>query len=225
MERLPILLVNRDEGFLEDPQHLVERRGCELYTAATVDDVRQALSATQFVLALINACSARMSPASLRGLHAGLRRKLPVPSIVLAPHEEAESIRALALPDMRVLTPPLRHGFLLDLSAGLIGVGTRRSLSAVVQLFFAGDEGNVVQMGFVENVSRHGLLVRVQGGLPVEADEGVASFLLARGGKSNEVRFRIARQAGERGPAHYGLAFTQVTPDVYGRIADFLAKG
>ena len=224
MERLPILFVGRDAAFFDDPEHIIERRGCDLFPAMSVEDVRSALQGRIFVLAVLDACSARMSPGSVKGLHGALRRQYPVPVIVLSPHEDAGTLRAMDLPGLSVVTPPLQHGFLLELSERLVGMGQRRALNAVVQLFL-NDNPKSVRMGFIENISRHGILVRVEGGLPPEAEEGVAAFVIKRGDEPNEVRVRVARQATERSGGHYGLAFTQVTAEVYERFAAYLSEG
>lgn len=222
MLRLPILLVNRDERFLQEAEHTIERRGCDLHVAATPAEVGALVRSQRFALGVVNGISARLSPESLRALHTALRRDgLPVSIILVARPDDAPGLRALALPDVHVLVPPLKHRYLLELSARLIGVGARRPASNVVQIFLE-DEARTRAMGFLENVSRHGVLVRVDSDLPPDGTAGTITFVLPGSREQNEVPAVLARRVTTAGQRRYGFAFEELTPEAYERIANYV---
>ena len=222
MQRLPILFVNTDPVFFADPENAIERRGCDLFPARSVAEVGALLKQHRFGLGVVNATSIRLPSDSLRALHQALRRGgLPVSMILVARQEDAEELRALALPDLHVVVPPIKHRFLQELSSRLIGIGARRAATTVVQVFFE-DENRTKAMGFLENVSRHGLLVRTDAELPEMGTEGAAAFILPGSGEQNEVRVRLTRRDDRGVRVRYGLAFTDLTPEIYERVADFV---
>jgi len=222
VQRLPILLVNRDERFLDDPEHTIERRGCDLHVAATPQEVGALLRAQRFVLGVVNGVSARLTPESFRALHGALRKDgLPVAVIVVARPDDAPGLRALALPDAHVLIPPLKHRYLLELSARLIGVGTRRAATNVVQVFLE-DEPRTRAIGRLEDVSRHGVLARVEADLPPDGTPGAVSFVLPGSREQNDIRAVLTRRTSDFGQRRYGFAFEDLTPEAYERIATYV---
>lgn len=220
MQRLGILLINRDATFMWGRGAYLERRGCDVYPAQTVDEVRELMRLQHFVLCAINGPSAGLTPETLKVLHQALRRSIPMPFIVMVGEGEAEKFAALELPDVSIVVPPYGPRRILAMSEQLVGVGERRTTNTLVQLH--DEESGRTRMAFIENISRHGLLVRVDLPLPSEF-RGVASFVLPGVREQNDVRVRFARQHGKAPPYRYGLAYTQITPEAFERIARFVA--
>lgn len=222
MQRLPILLVNRDERFVLDPEHVIERRGCDLHVAGSPQEVGALLREQRFALGVVNGVSARLSPESLRALHGALRKHgLPIAVVVVARPDDAAGLRALALPDAHVLLPPLKHRYLLELTSRLIGVGTRRAATSVVQVFLE-DEPRTRAIGRLENVSRHGLLARIDAELPPDGTPGAVSFVLPGSREQVDIHAVLTRRSAEFGQRRYGFAFEVLTPEAYERIAAYV---
>ncbi len=223
VNRLPILFVNRDDTFFQDAEHLIERRGCELVHAATAADVGALLKQHRFVLGIVNGVSARLTPESLKALHGALRRGgLPVSTVIVARPDDAPGLRALALPDLHVLVPPLKHGFLLELTSRLIGVGGRRPAANLMQVFLE-DEARTRAMGFLENVSRHGLLARIDTEIAAPVGtECTVTFVLPGSREQNEVRAVLTRRVTDVRPRRYAFAFSAVSSEVYERLAAYV---
>ncbi len=224
MQRLPILLINRDPQFLDDEQHLIERRGCDLHSATSADEVRALLARHHFVLGVINGLSARFTPKSLKVLHLLLRRdEIPVSTIFLSPPEAAAEMRALKLEGLHVLTPPLMHNYLLELSSRLIGVGQRRAARAVLQIY-PEDHEIGVRVGFLEEISRHGFIVRLDDVDLSKIKEGGVRFMLTGVPEEISARFRFARVIDSPKSNRFACEFTDVTEENWERIAGYVGE-
>ena len=130
MQRLSILAVSVEPSFFEDPCYLLERRGCDVYHAGSAKDVKRLIQDHTFVLGALNALPAQVSPKSLRALHSSLRQRMPISTIAVVRPKDV-GLSTMWLPDLHIVIPPLDPGYLLRMSARIIGVGKRRPLNAL----------------------------------------------------------------------------------------------
>ncbi len=222
LSRVPILIINRDPAFAEDPENTVERRGTALYEAQSVEEVARLLKEQRFPLSVVNACSAHFPPESIRSLHTGLRRRAPRAAlVVLSPRDEVAGFQALDLPDLHILIPPLKHRFLLEITGRIVRLGSRRAAHTVAQVF--PPTGGML-MGFVVEVSRFGLLMKLDQG-PDAGDPSVAlRFVLAGTKGQNEVRARLVRSEGFGTDRRYAFEFTDVDEESQVRLDHFVSR-